>query len=85
MSRVANMSKQQSVKFIISLTMSFIVFLVMLCWGLILAVPHEPISTLSLTLIIVGGSFLFITIFFLALAALSSNYMKRKEKNNKQE
>ena len=84
MSRVANMSKKESVIFIVSLTTTFIIFLSMLIAGLILIVPHKPITSLSIVLVSVGGGLLFVTIFFLALAALSSNYMKRKEQKSSQ-
>ena len=85
MSRIANMSNKEAKWFILSFTFVFVLFLSILVWGLILVIPGEEIPTLSLVLILVGGIFLFITIIFLALASLSSNYMKRKEKANKEE
>lgn len=82
MSSVANMSNKQAVLFIISMTSSFAIFLSMLIAGLILVIPGKEVELLPIILISVGGGLLFVTIFFLALASLSSNYMKRKEQKN---
>ena len=78
------MNSKESKIFIITLTITFVVFLSMLITGLILIVPNQKISTVSIVLVSVGGGLLFVTIFFLALASLSSNYMKRKEQKNNQ-
>lgn len=82
MSSIANMSNKQAVLFIISMTSSFAIFLSMLIAGLILVIPGKEVELLPIILISVGGGLLFVTIFFLALASLSSNYMKRKEQKN---
>lgn len=77
---IARLNKKKSLIYLLTVTIIFIISVVLLLVGLIYMVPHQPYPVFAVVFVIIGGILMFLSLATVALTSLSSNYIVDDEK-----